>query len=281
MRVKQALQGFGLIAAAAITAIAWCGPVLAQAQIQEEAKWPPPGVSFYGDPGVPDVSGLWLGTITGVPGVPFAPNRGSADGRPPTYYAPWPLPYSPKYQAIVDARSAASKQGKALGDINAKCLPFGLPLMLVSKVYPDEIVQTPGQVTLFMYNTNPVMIWTDGRPHPSDLKPSYNGHSIGYWVGNTLFVDTVGLVPNTTIDSGRDPHSGQLHIRWSIQKVGPDILHMHVTLYDEDAFKEPVTTTNIWHRKTDPKWQVLDDASCWENNESKTDSVPAGGFFKF
>jgi hypothetical protein len=29
--------------------------------------------------------------------------------------------------------------------------------------------------------------------HPKDLKPTYMGHSIGHWDGNTLVVDTVGL----------------------------------------------------------------------------------------
>ena len=53
-------------------------------------SWPPPGVSFSGDPAVPDISGLWLGSETGIPGVEFAPNRGPADGSPPTFWAPWP-----------------------------------------------------------------------------------------------------------------------------------------------------------------------------------------------
>lgn len=249
--------------------------------VQAGEAWPPAGVSFYGDKDVPDLSGLWLGTITGVPGEPFAPNRGPADGRPGTVWAPWPLPYTPAFQKIYDERVAAAKAGKQLGDSSAKCLPFGLPQMLVSKVYPDEIVQTPGQVTFFMNNTHPVTIWTDGRPHPRDLKPSFNGHSIGHWEGDTLVVDTVGIVATTALDTMRDPHSDALHLHWTLRKVAPDVLHVHVTMEDKLAFTEPVTTTNIWHRKTEARWQVLDDASCYENNESAKDSVPDNGFIKF
>ena len=186
-------------------------PVIAQPA--DARNWPPPGVSFYGDPARPDVSGLWLGTVTGVPGVAFAPNRGPADDRTGTFWAPWPLPYTPAYQKIFDERAAAAKQGRQLGDVTAKCLPFGLPMMLVSKVYPDEIVQTPGEVTFFMNNTLPVIVWTDGRTHPKDLAPSYNGHSIGYWVGDTLFVDTIGLMAISPIDGLRNPHSGKLHVK--------------------------------------------------------------------
>ena len=276
MRMRHGIERLGILATA-IASLAFSNIALAD----EAPQWPPAGVSYYGDPGSPDISGLWLGTMTGVPGVPFAPNRGSADGRPATYWSPWPLPYTPQYQAIYDERVARAKQGVQLGDINAKCLPFGLPMMLAAKVYPDEIVQTPGQVTLFINSTFPVIIWTDGRAHPKDLPLSYNGHSTGYWVGDTLFIDTVGIIETTSLDSQRDPHSGKLHLRWSLQKVAKDILHLHLTLYDEEAFTEPVSTTNIWHRKTDPHWQILDDASCFENNETNKDTVPEGGFFKY
>ena len=276
MPMKRSFERLWTIAAA-LTSMA-CGGA---ARADDGAQWPPPGVSFYGDPGAPDISGLWLGTVTGVPGEPFAPNRGSADGRPATYWAPWPLPYTPQYQAIYDERVARAKQGRQLGDTSAKCMPFGLPMMLAAKVYPDEIVQTPGQVTLFMNSTFPVVVWTDGREHPKDIAPSFNGHSTGYWLGDTLFVDTVGLVGITSMDNQRNPHSDKLHLRWTLQKVGKDVLHLHLTLYDDEAFTEPVSTTNIWHRKSDPRWQILDDASCFENNESNKDTVPEGGFFKF
>ena len=254
----------------------------APAQAAEGQSWPPPGVSFYGDPKVPNISGLWLGTAMAPPGGPPANNSGmTADGRPPLYLTPWPLPFTPAYQKIADERAAATKAGRALGDNGARCLPFGLPIMLLNKNYPDEIVQTPGQTTIFMFNTFPIVIWTDGRGHPADLRPSYNGHSIGHWVGDRLFVDTVGILETTPIDGMRNPHSGKLRISWSIQQVAQDRLHMHITLYDELAFTEPVTTTNIWARKNDPKWQMLDDASCFENASGISEKPVAEGFFRF
>jgi hypothetical protein len=157
----------------------------------------------------------------------------------------------------------------------------GLPVMLLNKNFPDEIVQTPGVTSLFVFNSFPIMIWTDGREHPKDLKPSYNGHSIGHWHGDTLFVDTVGILPTTPIDGMRHPHSAKLRIRWSIQRVAPNILHTHITLYDDDAFTEPVTTTNIWERKTDRKWEMLDDASCFENASGISEKPVEEGFIKF
>ena len=272
------LNRFGFLATV-IFAIAACSA----AQAADKQHWPPPGVSYYGDPSVPDISGLWLGTVMGVPGKGPQNNTGStADGRPPAYWAPWPLPYTPAFQKIYDERVEATKKGRALGDIGSRCLPFGMTFAISSKVYPDEIVQTPGQVTIFIFGTFPITVWTDGRGHPKDWVPSYNGHSIGHWVGDALHVDTVGIKGETPLDGMRNPHSAKLNVKWSIQRVAKEVLHFHIRLYDEDAFTEPVVTTNISHRKDDPRWQIWDDASCFENNKTLSPgATEPGGFIKF
>ena len=246
------------------------------------ARTPPSAVSFYGDSGVPDISGIWLGMTMGIPGVGPQSNSGAtADGRPPTYFTPWPLPYTTQYQKIYDDRVKSAKGGRALGDIGSRCLPFGLPHMLTSKFYPDEVVQTPGHVVIFVFGTFPIVIWTDGRGHPADLKPSYNGHSIGEWRGDTLVVDTVGIVETTPMDTARNPHSGDMHIKWTMRRVAPDVVHVSLTFYDDKAFTEPVAMTQIWHRKSGPEWAVLDDQSCFENNQDVAPPPTADGFIKF
>lgn len=241
-----------------------------------------PVVSFHGDPAAPDISGLWMGTAFGIPGRGVIANYSrSADGRPPSYWAPWPLPYTPAYQKLQDERAEAARKGVAIGDIGARCLPFGMPYILVGMNYPHEVVQTPGQVTLYPFGAFPITIWTDGRRHPANLKPSFNGHSIGHWEGDTLFVDTVGINGQTPIDTARNPHSAKMHVTWFIQRVAPDYVHVKMTLFDEDAFTQPVTITNIWQRKTGAEWQVLDDQSCFENNKDVAPPKSADGFIKF
>ena len=263
----------GLLAAAFLAVVGYPATLAAG-----DNEWPPPGVSFNGDPKAPDISGLWLGSATGIPGKGPQTNSGeSADGRPPAYWAPWPLPYTPAYQKIYLERVEAMKKGRALGDQGAQCLPFGPAL--TGAVYPNEIVQTPGEVTLFIWQGGSTVIWTDGRPHPKNLQPSYKGHSIGYWVGDTLFVDTVGMKPGRFAIGGA--HSDKLRFETIIRPVAKDVLLFYVTAYDEEALTEPVTITNIFHRVTDPKWQMLDDSSCFENNKETIDSSGAAGFPKF
>ncbi len=100
-------------------------------------------------------------------------------------------------------------------------------------------------------------------------------------MGDALFVDTVGMNASTPIDGLRDPHSDKLNMRWSMHRVDPDKLHVHFTPCDYEAFTEPVTTTNIFERKTTREWEVLDDASCFENASSFSDKMPEPGFIKF
>lgn len=272
--LRAMVCNLGRMAAASILAAAL--PVAAQ-DVATTSRT----VTFHGDPAVPDISGIWLGSVIGIPGQPFDPNRGPADGKPGTQWTPWPIPYTPEYQRISDQRIEAAKSGRALGDSSARCLPFGLPRMLVSKFYPDEIVQTPGQTTLFIYSTMPVVIWTDGRGHPANLKKSFNGHSIGTWVGDTLMIDTVGINDISVLDSLRNPHSDKIHLRWSIRRVAPDILHTNVTVHDADALVEPMVNTGVWRRKNEPEWALLDDGSCFENNNTVTDENAEPGFVKF
>lgn len=251
---------------------------------QDAQAWPPVGVSYYGDPGVPDISGLWMGTAMGIPGEGVINNTGrTADGRPPNYLAPWPLPYIPAFRKMSDERIAAAKAGKQIGDTGSRCLPFGQPFLLLSENYPNEVVQTPGAVTVFFFSAMPMVIWTDGRGHPKDLKPSYAGHSIGHWVGDTLHVDTAGLREDTPLETHFDPHSDKMHFTWTMQRVANDVMHVHVTVFDDGAFTEPVESTNIWARKKDRKWALLDDASCFENAAgiSTVAKAPEEGFMKF
>lgn len=255
-------------------------PLTAQAQEIDEPEEGRTVVSYYGDHDTPDISGLWLGSASGEPGVEFAPNRGPADDRPGTYWQPWPLPYTDEYQQIHDERVAGVQQGRAIGDAGARCRPFGISRMLSDKHYPDEIVQTPGQVTFFMFGTFPVTVWTDGRGHPDGREPSFNGHSIGYWHGDTLFVDTVGLNDQSILMSTTTPLSDQARLQWSVRRVMDDMLHVTITVFDPEALTEPVVNTAIWTRKSEDRWAVLDDQSCFENNNTNVSEEGAEPGFR-
>ena len=270
---------FKLITGAAMSALLSLSAVGSTAIAADDPAAVAPGQSLYGDPSAPDISGLYMGTFTWTPGYT---SQLPTKEQNRTHWAPWPPPFTPEYQKRFDERLAQQKAGKVVGDTGARCLPFGLPYMFINGAFPDEIIETPGVVQMWIFGTFPIFVWTDGRGHPKDLKPSFNGHSIGYWVGDTLYVDTVGILPTTIYDGGpRAPHSDKLHIKTEFHKVDDNTIHVTETLYDADAFTEPMTTTNIWRRKAGPNWQLLDDASCFENNRNAPDAEDSSGFKKF
>lgn len=244
------------------------------------AEQPSP-ISRYrlnGDSKSPDLSGLWSGTFLTAPGRKA---QTPIPDRKYTRWAPWPLPFTPDYQKTVDDRTKADKAGRVAGDAGIRCTPSGMPWkIVVNPGLPMEVIQTPGQVS-FWGGQRPVVIYTDGRSHPSDLKPTYDGHSIGYWMGDTLYVDTVGLIATTSIDAAYNPHSAALHLKWTIQRVAPDRLHTRLTLYDTGALKEPLSTTIIYEQLHDPRMDLIDDASCFENNRNLAKEGDESGFKHF
>jgi hypothetical protein len=80
----------------------------------------------------------------------------------------------------------------------------------------------------------------DGRKHPDDLIPSWWGHSIGRWEGDTLVIDTVGYNDKFWFDSRGTPHSEKLHTieRWSRPSWGRIVDDF--TMEDPGTFTKPV-----------------------------------------
>lgn len=72
-------------------------------------------------------------------------------------------------------------------------------------------------------------IYTDGRQLPMDSLPTYMGHSVGTWNGDTLLVDTVSLDGLTWIDSIGHPHSDALHVVERTRRTGANTLEIAFT----------------------------------------------------
>ena len=49
-------------------------------------------------------------------------------------------------------------------------------------------------------------------PHSKTVKPSWSGESVGYYEGDTLVVDTIGITTRTFVDDYQTPHTDKLHV---------------------------------------------------------------------
>jgi hypothetical protein len=164
-------------------------------------------------------------------------------------------PYNTEYQARYDKTTADLRAGVKLIDGSAKCLPQGMPRMMVVGYPIDIIVQPTRVVMLFEPGAQRRVINTDGRKHtnPEDIDPTYSGESIGHWEGDTLVVDTVGIRDDLLFDYSFAPHSDALHIKERIRRVG-DKLEDEMTIEDPKAFTSPWQITRLYQLQ--PTWEL-------------------------
>ena len=86
-------------------------------------------------------------------------------------------------------------------------------------------------------------IFMDGRKHPEYLDPTWFGHSIGWWEGDTLVIDTVGFNDKSWYDNRGTPHTEQLHTieRWTRLDLGR--MENKVTIDDPGTYSMPFVVT--------------------------------------
>jgi len=163
-------------------------------------------------------------------------------------------------------------------DPEANCLPTGVPRIAP---YPWRIVQTPAYKKathlyfLFEGNIHSYrQIFMDGRKHPADPDPTWYGHSIGWYEGDTLVIDTVGFNDKFWFDFRGHPHTDKLHTieRWT--RTDLSTLVNEVTIDDAGAYTKPFKVT--FTARLAPNEELM-EYICQENEQdAKHTKGPAG-----
>jgi hypothetical protein len=148
-------------------------------------------------------------------------------------------------------------------DPEALCLPAGVPRQAP---YPWRILQTPTHVFfLFEGNIHSYrQIFMDGRKHPDDPDPTWYGHSIGKWEGDTLVIDTVGFNDRFWFDFAGHPHTEKLHTVERYRRPDFNRLEYEVTIDDPGAYTKPFT---LYGQHTYQADTELIEYICNENNQ--------------
>ena len=202
----------------------------------------------------PDLSGMW--SRVGV-----APGPGSTRSINPTETPPMTPWAAEKFKAVREGTGGPGDKGRDdLDPVVTSCSPPGLTRIFAFP-RPFEILQIPGRVLLhFEWDHWIRQIWTDGREHPKDPDPSWMGHSIGSWDGDTLVVDTVGLNDKTWIDSIGYPHSEALHVIERYRRRSHDELEVNITIDDPKAYTKPWTAHLVFGLR--PEWEISEMVNC-------------------
>jgi len=143
------------------------------------------------------------------------------------------IPYQPWAKELFAARS------RTRFEPYVRCKPSPGPRE-VATAYGTQFVEFTDMNKMYVFPTGGPRhfreIWLDGRSHPENLKPTYHGHSIGHWEGDTLVVDTVGFNEKMWFDSDGSPHTDQLHLIEKFTRVSLERLKYEVTIDDPGAY---------------------------------------------
>jgi hypothetical protein len=157
-----------------------------------------------------------------------------------------------------------------------RCKPAGGPRQLMSP-YGLEIVDMPELAQVFIFNVANAqsyrVIYMDGRTHPANVTPSYFGHSVGRWEGDTLVVDSIGFSEDFWMNRDALPHTAQLHLVERFTRVDFNTLNYEVIVDDPGAYTAAWTSgyTLGWSRGAE-----LFEYVCQANNLSP-ESMLVGG----
>jgi hypothetical protein len=246
-------------------------------------KYPAPGVPAGPDGkpnleaptprlnGKPDLSGVWE--------IPFGGNRGrgpNANGAAPAGAAggrqgrnadpnaPVPAvggafgnigantqggaPYQQWAADLVKKRMADNSKDNP----DANCLPMGIG-QLNGHIYPRKIIQTPTEVLIIYEGSGTTVreIFLDGRSLPSDPEPWWNGYSVGHWEGETLVVETTGLMDDGWLDVRGSPITNKGKITERFRRPNFGTLELEEIIDDPTVYTKPFSARLNYRISTD------------------------------
>lgn len=187
--------------------------------------------------------------------------------RPAGQAAPAPRLKGDYLDRLEQWRGEAAANAGVVRRNRSNCSPPGMPRIMQLAQYPYEFLFTPGRVTI---NQEAWMqtrtVWTDGRGHPEDPDPTFMGHSIGRWEGDTLVIETVAILDDLEFAAGA-LHSPDFKVteRIGLSEENPDVLVNRVAMEDSSALAEPFELTITYRRDREG---TLLEFQCSENDRN-------------
>ncbi len=150
------------------------------------------------------------------------------------------------YPLTEFARTARAGWDPIADEPTANCAPKGMAFIMENP-YPMEFVDEGDRILLYIEEYDLVRtIHMTAAGLPANPEPNLLGHSVGYWEGDTLVVDTTHInyphFDKTGIPQTEDVRNLE---RFTVNEEGSR-LEYSVTVTDPAIFTEPVVMTKTW-----------------------------------
>jgi hypothetical protein len=208
---------------------------------------PPPSLSdWQALAKLPDIGGVWTPLISD--------QVAQEHSNPP--------PWTPQAAGQIAHLKAEEKAGRPFPIID-HCFPTGMPSYMLITHNAFELLISPGRVTLLGEGDGNRLrrIYTDGRAHPADPDPSFHGHSIGHWEGQTLVVDTIALLPQAYLaisEAVGIPNNGDMHIVEHLHLLDANTLADDLEISANKLLTKTWKTTRKYIRQRSQKYDIVE-----------------------
>ncbi|HEY4362471.1 MAG TPA: hypothetical protein VGN17_15970 [Bryobacteraceae bacterium] len=146
------------------------------------------------------------------------------------------VPFQPWAKALYDERQKNELEP------HTRCKASGVARQFMTP-YGVEFVDIPELSRVFIFDIGGPhtfrTIYMDGRSHPANFAPTNYGHSIGWWEGDTLVVDSVGFNEDFWLDRRGLPHTDQLHTVERFTRTNKNTIDYKLTIDDPGAYTAP------------------------------------------
>jgi hypothetical protein len=244
----------------------WIAPLSSQGRGQRGAPAGPAPRDANGRillSNAPGQDGLWLPVDArlSVPDVGQGRGPGGSAGVPKYPNLKYSeVPFQPWARALLDYRLDNPFEP------HSRCKPSGGPRQIMTP-YGIEFAEMPALNQIFIMDVGGPhtyrQIFMDGREHPKNLVPSFYGHSVGRWDGDTLVVDSIGFNETFWMDREGSPHTDRLHLIEKFTRIDSNLIKYEATIDDPGAY------TAKWTGGFYLQWtpgQSLFEYVCQDNN---------------
>ncbi len=161
------------------------------------------------------------------------------------------------YTAEARAKQQDNQANWLAKDPVVKCYMPGVPRANYMP-FPFQIVQSDEHIIMaYEFASANRIVYMDQPDFEAPI-PSWMGHSLGHWEGDTLVIDVTEQMPDSWLDRSGNHHSEQLRVTERYSFLSRDVIQYEVTLTDPVVYTRPWKMTIPLYRRLDQNAQILE-----------------------